>query len=78
MGQLHAVFDSVSGRSHFLAPEAWEILTTLATPRTRADQLAALKASFDIEADDDIDATLNARLDELLRLGLAFPCSLLV
>jgi PqqD family protein of HPr-rel-A system len=73
VGQLHAVFDSASGRSHFLTPEAWHILSTIDAPRSRADHVEALKSAFELEAEGDIDLALNTRLDELLRLGLAFP-----
>jgi PqqD family protein of HPr-rel-A system len=73
VGQLHAVFDSVSGRSHFLTAESWEILVALRMPRTRDGHMTALKTAFEIEADGDVDAVLGTRLDELLRLGLAFP-----
>jgi PqqD family protein of HPr-rel-A system len=73
VGQLHAVFDCVSGRSHFLTEESWVILSALHVPRTKAGHLDALKAEFDIEAEADVDQALNARIDELLRLGLVFP-----
>jgi hypothetical protein len=56
-----------------LTAESWEILCTLNIPRTREGHLAALKSTFDFEAEGDVDAVLGTRLDELLRLGLIFP-----
>ncbi len=73
VGELHAVFDSVSGRSHFLANDAWEILQFVRTPRSLDAHVTALKAAFEMDAADDVDTALKARLEELLRLGLAFP-----
>jgi PqqD family protein of HPr-rel-A system len=79
LGQLHAVFDCVSGRTHLLAPESWEILNLVSVPRSREGHIAAIQEGFDVEVDGTevdksiIELALNTRLDELLRLGLAFP-----
>jgi hypothetical protein len=52
----------------------WQILLAVAKPRTRSGHLAYLKNSFEIEADgDDADTVLQARLEELSRLGLMHP-----
>jgi PqqD family protein of HPr-rel-A system len=76
LGTLHAVFDCVSGKTHFVSPEMWQILLAVATPRTILGHVQYLKETYDVVADEgDADPVLQARLDELSRLGLLHPVS---
>jgi PqqD family protein of HPr-rel-A system len=76
LGTLHAVFDCVSGKTHFVSPEMWQILLAIAEPRSRSGHMRYLKETFDVVADGgDADQVLQARLEELSRLGLLHPVS---
>lgn len=70
LDDLTAVFHRASGITHLLASPAPEILQALQTPMTRADLLARLADRFELaEADSE---ALDARLDELVAVGLAW------
>ena len=68
---LTALFHSPSGVTHILAPPAPEILYLLADePAGLPAILARLKENFDLEGGRGAYKALQARLDELERVGL--------
>lgn len=71
LDSLTAVFDRLSGQTHILATPMPEILSSLArAPATGAELLARLSTAFDLSAEGDPFAVIEARLHELAALGL--------
>lgn len=71
LDSLTALYDRASGQTHLLAPPMPEILASLAgSPATGPELLTRLAASFDLSAEGDAAAIIDARLHELAALGL--------
>lgn len=65
------IFHARSGMTHMVMAPVPEILSVMGDDRVHAgDVLARLSARFDVSGDDDVLATVAARLDELAALGL--------
>lgn len=71
LGDLIAVFDSGTGKTHLLAPLA-SILVTLLQEEASTGQglLTRLSKGYDLASDEDPLAVIAARLQELDDLGL--------
>ncbi|MEK6636454.1 MAG: HPr-rel-A system PqqD family peptide chaperone [Pseudomonadota bacterium] len=66
---LSAIYHGASGATHVVAEPVPQILEALGGDTlTLAELLARLGADYDL--DDDAEAGLSARLDELVALGL--------
>lgn len=71
LDSLTALYDRMSGQTHLLAPPMPEIFAALApSPATVPDLLTRLAASFDLSAEGDASAAIEAHLQELAALGL--------
>lgn len=71
LDSLTAMFDRLSGQTHILATPMPEILAALAlAPASGAELLARLSTAFDLAAEGDPLAVIDARLQELAALGL--------
>lgn len=71
LDSLTALYDRASGQTHLLAPPMPEILAALAgSPATVPELLTRLATDFDLSADGDASAAIEARLQELAALGL--------
>ncbi|MBW6523877.1 HPr-rel-A system PqqD family peptide chaperone [Sphingomonas sp. RHCKR47] len=69
LGGLFALFHRPSGMTHLLASPAPELLELLGERAlTRHELLAALNARYEVT--DAADDLLDARLDELIAVGL--------
>jgi PqqD family protein of HPr-rel-A system len=71
LDSLIALFHRPSGQTHLLASPLPEILAALDDgPANLAELAARLARQFDLAAEDDADAALLARLNELATMGL--------
>lgn len=71
LDSLTVLYDRASGQTHLLAPPLPQILAALmVAPASSSDLLAFLSATFDLSAEGDPVAVIEARLHELAALGL--------
>ncbi|MEO0439478.1 MAG: HPr-rel-A system PqqD family peptide chaperone [Pseudomonadota bacterium] len=71
LDSMTAIFQASSGITHLVTDPIPAILHVLTDQFAECEQVAArLKKQFELEADDDVEEIVAARLEELWQLGL--------